>query len=122
MIPTAIGNIIGGFIFMALPYWYLYLTGEGNVEIHFDLGTLSTAMDVGGPMGPDRPARQRGAMPRDERVINGTEKVQASRSESDSEQTLPDSACLAKSGIAKELNAEQYAKRKGEPASPGSPV
>ncbi|KAF2116566.1 Formate/nitrite transporter, partial [Lophiotrema nucula] len=28
LIPTLIGNYIGGALFVAVPYWYLYLTGE----------------------------------------------------------------------------------------------
>ena len=123
MIPTAIGNIIGGFVFMALPYWYLYLTGEGNVTIHFDLGSLATAMEAGGPMGPDRAdPRAPNLVPSENvRVIEGT-KAEGSPQGSivDSEKTLPDSSSLAKSGIARELNAAKYAKRKGEPTSPSA--
>lgn len=31
-------------------YWYLYLTGEDGVPIDFNLGSLMTAMEAGGPM------------------------------------------------------------------------
>jgi len=35
MIPSALGNIIGGGLFVGGMYWYLYLAGN-EVEIHFD--------------------------------------------------------------------------------------
>ncbi|KAF2497383.1 Formate/nitrite transporter, partial [Lophium mytilinum] len=50
LIPTTLGNIIGGAVFVGLPYWYLYLTGEGNVEIDFNIGNIETALEAGGPM------------------------------------------------------------------------
>lgn len=28
LIPTTLGNIVGGGLFVAVPYWYLYLWGE----------------------------------------------------------------------------------------------
>ena len=33
MIPTLLGNLVGGGLFVAAPYWYNYLTGEGNVQV-----------------------------------------------------------------------------------------
>lgn len=51
MIPTALGNIVGGGLFVGTAYWYLYLTGEGTVNIEFDTGTVRTAVEGGaGPM------------------------------------------------------------------------
>ncbi|KAL1633299.1 hypothetical protein SLS56_002932 [Neofusicoccum ribis] len=50
MIPTALGNIVGGVLFVGTAYWYLYLTGEIGVNVRFDIGSLSTAEEVGGPM------------------------------------------------------------------------
>jgi len=54
MIPTALGNMIGGGLFIAVPYWYLYLTGEVGVNINFNLGSLATAEEAGGPMRRDK--------------------------------------------------------------------
>ncbi|GME40782.1 hypothetical protein K490DRAFT_60208 [Neofusicoccum parvum] len=50
MIPTALGNIVGGGLFVGTAYWYLYLTGEIGVNVRFDIGSLSTAEEAGGPM------------------------------------------------------------------------
>lgn len=50
MIPTLLGNMVGGGLFVSTAYWYLYLTGEVGVEISFDIGSLNTAMEAGGPM------------------------------------------------------------------------
>ncbi|KAF2755272.1 hypothetical protein EJ05DRAFT_442571 [Pseudovirgaria hyperparasitica] len=50
MIPTALGNIVGGGFFIATAYWYLYLTGEVAVSLSFGNDPLDTAMEVGGPM------------------------------------------------------------------------
>lgn len=35
MIPSLLGNIIGGGLFTGVVYWYLFLAGN-DVEIHFD--------------------------------------------------------------------------------------
>lgn len=51
MIPTALGNLLGGGLFVGTAYWYLYLTGEGGVAVSFNLGSLDSAMEAGGPMG-----------------------------------------------------------------------
>lgn len=50
MIPTLIGNLVGGGLFVAAAYWYLYLTGEGDIAVTFNIGSLDTAMEAGGPM------------------------------------------------------------------------
>lgn len=47
MIPTALGNIVGGGLFVGTAYWYLYLTGAGAVAIEFDTGTIRTAVEAG---------------------------------------------------------------------------
>ena len=46
MIPTTLGNIVGGGLFVGGIYWYLYLTGPGSDGITFELGGLDTAMEV----------------------------------------------------------------------------
>lgn len=51
MIPTGLGNIVGGGLFVGTAYWYLYLTGEDAVAIEFDTGTIRTAVEGGaGPL------------------------------------------------------------------------
>ncbi|QIW97571.1 hypothetical protein AMS68_003089 [Peltaster fructicola] len=50
LIPTLLGNIVGGGFFVGVAYWYLYLTGEDDVEIDFNIGSLATALEAGGPM------------------------------------------------------------------------
>lgn len=35
---------------MSTVYWYLYLTGEGSINISFDTGGVQSAMEAGGPM------------------------------------------------------------------------
>ena len=54
MIPTTLGNLIGGGLFVGGTYWYLYLTGDGSDDIKFSVGGLDTAMEAGGPMGLSR--------------------------------------------------------------------
>lgn len=66
MIPTALGNFVGASLFVAGAYWYLYLTGEGGVQIAFDLGSLDTAIEGGaGPM------RISGRDPKEINGVNG---------------------------------------------------
>ncbi|KAF2771084.1 Formate/nitrite transporter [Teratosphaeria nubilosa] len=36
LIPTLLGNMLGGGLFVGAVYWYLYLTGEGGVELSDD--------------------------------------------------------------------------------------
>jgi hypothetical protein len=73
-LSTALGNIVGGGLFVGTVYWYLYLTGEMAVQINFDLGSIATAMEAGGPMRPERKARHESAAGRgseSETVIDG---------------------------------------------------
>lgn len=67
MMPTLIGNMVGGGLFVAAFYWYLYLTGVDNIQIDFDLGSIATAMEAGGPLPRDKRV-ERGS---DATVING---------------------------------------------------
>ena len=48
MIPTALGNTLGGGLFVGGMYWYLYLTGPGSEDIKSDVGDLDSAMEVVG--------------------------------------------------------------------------
>ena len=111
MIPAAIGNTVGAGIFVAAAYWYLYLTGEGGVEIDFNLGSLNTAVEVGGPMGRMRLGHHR-SMKHSEangNVIHGEDPESPNGAKQ-----LPKSSGHMVSGIGKELCADMYAKRKGE--------
>ncbi|KAI0475574.1 Formate/nitrite transporter [Xylariaceae sp. FL0804] len=95
LIPSLIGNIVGGVLFMSLPYWYFYLSGSEGVHIHFDLNPIKTAMEVGGPM---------------ENHHRGPSTVTHASSERNDQ--LPDSKSDAQSGLAEELSAEKYGKYK----------
>ena len=107
MIPTALGNIVGGGFFVATLYWYLYLTGLGSEEVRFDLGNLDTAMEVGGPMGRARP-KQLSPSSSEGKVLEGQE---PSDIPSDVLQ-VPSTTTHMASAIGQELNAETYAKPK----------
>jgi formate/nitrite transporter len=50
LIPTLLGNLVGGGLFVGAAYWYLYLTGEDGVQVDFNMGSLATAMEAGGPL------------------------------------------------------------------------
>lgn len=50
MIPTLLGNFVGGGLFVSTVYWYLYLTGEGNIQVDFNIAPLNSVMEAGGPM------------------------------------------------------------------------
>ncbi|MCJ1378478.1 hypothetical protein MMC17_001577 [Xylographa soralifera] len=109
LIPTVIGNMIGGGIFVGAAYWYLYLTGEGSIDIDFNVGSLESAMEAGGPMGGKRQRQSIGGQTAaedrgmsNEKVIEGQEPPE-----------LPHSGANMRSGISKELSADTYAKRKG---------
>ena len=101
MIPAALGNIVGGGIFVGGIYWYLFLAGEDDVQVDFKIGGLGSAMTAGGPMGHEginekvHPA-----------VANG-------RTLDDEEMSLPHSGAKMMSGIGWELSADKYAKRNG---------
>ncbi|KAK4555165.1 hypothetical protein LTR86_007931 [Recurvomyces mirabilis] len=60
MIPTLIGNMIGGGLFVGATYWYLYLTGDDGVSVDFNTGSLATAMEAGGPMRRTRTEQDHG--------------------------------------------------------------
>lgn len=111
MIPAVIGNTVGGGIFVATVYWYLYLTGESSVEMDFNVGGLNTAMEVGGPMGRKRSGHHLSMKyaERNRNVIHGEDPGRLS----DASQ-LPNSSGHMVSGIGRELCADMYAKRKGE--------
>ena len=91
LIPATLGNIIGGGVFVALPYWYLYLTGEGDVEVDFNIGPVESAIREGG--GPLRNGH----------ILLGREM------DSDHPASqLPHSGGHLKSQVSKELSKEDY--------------
>lgn len=101
MIPTLIGNLIGGGIFVGAAYWYLYLTGEGEVTVDFSIAALQSGMTVGGPMDDDLNGRG------GPKTLNGMDPNEKDSSGSQSSQ----SGSQALSGIARELSAEKYGKK-----------
>ena len=110
MIPTAIGNIVGGGLFVGAANWYLYLTGLGNDEIRFDLGGLDTAIEVGGPMESSmhksvREGAEASKLSKDD-MIEGVDLNHI--------HTMPSSEIRMGSGIGRELNADMYTKLKSE--------
>jgi len=104
MIPAALGNILGGGLFVGTAYWYLYLTGEGDIEIDFNIGPLNSAEEAGGPMG----SASRG---------NAPEKVQSQQSEqlARDPHAFPHSGNHLASGIGRELSDDSaFAKNHAE--------
>ncbi len=114
MIPTALGNVIGGGLFVGGMYWYLYLTGEGSDNITFNIGGLDSAMEVGGPMGPSHqrsvPDLANGEKETENKKTNGKGPGQG---RPDHVASLPSSDQTMTSGLGRELTAEKYTIRKG---------
>lgn len=85
MIPAALGNIVGGGLFVGVLYWYLYLAGT-EVPIHFDTpGQESALYQQGGPV-----------------------------SRVNTHEEFPDSSGQAKSGLGLELHASNFVKESGD--------
>lgn len=91
MMPSLLGNIVGGGLFVGATYWYLHLAGT-DVEIHFDHEAIAghAVYEQGGS---------------------------ASHGGSMTTERLPDSTGRAASGIAKDLHGSQF---KNEEATHGS--
>lgn len=103
MIPSLLGNIVGGGLFVGALYWYLFLAGE-DVPIHFDNAANDTATyQQGGPLEPTMTATGAGTGYGNEIRGRDAEAKQAPH-------TLPHSGNHATSGIAKEYNKEQFQK------------
>jgi hypothetical protein len=108
MIPSLLGNIVGGGVFCGGVYWYLFLAHE-TVPIHFDTIDANTAVyEQGGPI--QRQVTIEGA---------GTGYGHAHNPE-----VVPNSGNNARSGIAKELHlgaVESLGRKKeGSEGSSGS--
>ena len=117
VIPTALGNTVGGGLFVGATYRYLYLTGPGVEDIKFDLGGLGPAMETGGPTGLSRrksvPNSLSSQEEKDANVIDGKEPEAAYPNHV---ALLPSTGQQMVSGIGGELSAEMYTHRKGEPS------
>lgn len=111
MIPTALGNIVGGFVFMALPYWYLFLTGPGSDSIMFDIGGEASAVNE--QSGPDRKLMRNGNL--GSNIIHGRE-----MDESHPAAKLPSGNGGLQSALSKELDAEHYGTTYAEREKPAS--
>ena len=131
LIPAFIGNIVGGGLFVGTVYWcvynssfsvsdyvpgkliicrYLFLTGEGAVDVDFNIGSLETAMEAGGPMG--RQKSQRNGQVVSANHVNDISESKEGDSSSEAISQLPNSGGYMASGIGRELSAEKYTKRK----------
>ena len=122
MIPTTLGNVIGGGLFVGGIYWYLYLTGEGSDNITFNIGGLDSAMEVGGPMGLSHPRSVPDPAKKEKegQMMNGKEPEQG---HPDHITSLPSSDQTMTSGLGRELTAEKYTSRKGEASTiEGQPI
>lgn len=101
--------MVGGGLFVSTAYWYLYLTGEVAVGIDFNLGSLDTAMEAGGPM-----RNGKGGKGEHRKESQGTligQDPYASKDGDDRIKQLPNSGGQLVSGIGKELSDDSpYAK------------
>lgn len=109
MIPTALGNIVGGGLFVGMAYWYLYLTGEDAVKVDFGISGPRAALEAAGPVGP----------PLDEKDRRLTDPMLDANMRS---AYLPNSGGLLSSNIGRELsddsrNARSLAEREKEEAA-----
>lgn len=89
--------MVGGGLFVAVPYWYLYLWGE-EVVVGFDIGAIASAEQAGGPLGPS-PAKDFNAR----HLIHGREIDHQHPAHH-----LPSSHVNMPSGISRELNGEKF--------------
>lgn len=97
MIPSLLGNIIGGGLFTGVIYWYLYLAGT-DVPIHFDALPLDS-MSYGGDVSLQN-------------MATATGEVSEYRPEPKHNQIVPDSGNGAISGIGNDLHGGHFKKDK----------
>ena len=124
MIPTTLGNLVGGGVFVGGMYWYLYLTGEGSDDITFNVGGLDSAMEVGGPMGPFRHrSASRSANSEEEKKVKMMDEKGSEQGHPDHVTSLPSSGQTMTSGLGRELSAEKYTNKRGTSSTiEGQPV
>ena len=95
MIPSLLGNIVGGGLFTGVIYWYLFLAGT-EVPIHFDTLPLDTAVyEQGGPL---------------EHSITATGAGTGYGQEDKTSHPVPDSGNGGLSGLAKEYHGKLFKK------------
>lgn len=100
MIPSFLGNAIGGGLFTGAIYWYLFLAGN-EVEIHFDTMPMDTAVyEQGGPLQHEITSTGAGTAYGNE--VKGARHGHA----------VPDSGNGGVSGLAKELHGKMFKKEK----------
>jgi hypothetical protein len=97
MIPSLLGNIVGGGLFTGAVYWYLYLAGT-DVPIHFDAMPLDS-MNYG-----------RGVS--SQNMVTTPGEVSEYMPESKHDRMVPDSGNGAISGIANDLHGGHFKKEK----------
>jgi hypothetical protein len=97
MIPSLLGNIVGGGLFTGVLYWYLYLAGT-DVPIHFD------AVPLDGVDCARRVSLQN--------MVTTTGGVSECTQNSENNHILPDSGNGAISGIANDLHGGHFKKEK----------
>ena len=124
MIPTTLGNLVGGGLFVGGMYWYLYLTGEGSDSITFNIGGLDSAMEVGGPTDISHPGSvpdsANGKEEKENKKMNGKGPGQDHPSHVAS---LPSTDQTILSGLGRELSADKYTDRKGAASTiEGQPI
>ena len=93
MIPTTLGNLVEGGVFVGLMCWYHYFTGEENAEVEFNLGPLGNATTIGSPMDYGRRSQ----------VLQGHDPETKA-----SHEQLPHSGSHLASALGRELSAEKY--------------
>jgi len=122
LIPTTLGNMVGGGLFVGAVYWYLYISGEGDVGVTFEMGAVQSAIQDGaGPMRSERGGERNVivGVPRGrEHEAEGEELKIASPSRGGKVHgdQLPHSGSPLQSSVGQELS-EKYAKRKGSDES-----
>ena len=98
MIPSLLGNIVGGGVFTGAVYWYLFLAGT-EVPIHFDTMPMDNAVyEQGGPL---------------EHAITSTDAGTGYGNGHDAKEAgghLPDSGNRGISGLAKEYHGKLFKK------------
>jgi hypothetical protein len=121
LIPTTLGNIVGGGLFVEAFYWYLYLSGEGDVGVSFEVGAVQSAIqDSAGPMQRERSGKANiiVGVPSGCEGEGGEELriASPSRGRKVHGDQLPHSGSPLQSSVGQELS-EKYTKRKGSDES-----
>ena len=101
MIPSFLGNAIGGGLFTGAIYWYLFLAGN-EVEIHFDTMPMDTAVhEQGGPLQSEITSTGAGTAYGNGNGLKGRRN-----------RAVPDSGNNGVSGLARELHGKLFKRNK----------